>query len=96
MKISFNDLENTNVSIIFNKYILINDLSVLRFMKYFKSLMQFVATVCLQKIQSQGIDTILSLYFMRTRLKTKFIIAMLCLYCSLLMNHNDSRLCFFN
>ena len=46
MKISFNDLENTNVSIIFNKYILINDLSVLRFMKYFKSLMQFVATVC--------------------------------------------------
>ena len=63
MKISFNDLENTNVSIIFNKYILINDLSVLRFMKYFKSSMQFVDTVCLQKIQSQGIDAIFDAIF---------------------------------
>ena len=71
MKISFNDLENTNVSVIFNKYILINDLSVLRFMKYFKSLMQFVATVCLQKIQSQGIDTIFVTIFYEDSIKNK-------------------------
>ena len=93
MKISFNDLENTNVSVIFNKYILINDLSVLRFMKYFKSLMQFVATVCLQKIQSQGIDTIFVAISYEDSITNKVYNCKALLVMVILTDHNDSRLC---